>query len=55
MLLFAIDLKDEGRPRERWKDAVTSDPNKLEVQQWEITAQDRQEWKRIVNAVKTHQ
>ena len=43
-----------GRPRNRWKDAVASDLRKMGVQQWEIAAQDRQQWREIVNAAKTH-
>lgn len=28
---------------------------KMEMRQWKIVAQDRQEWKAIVNAAKSHE
>jgi Reverse transcriptase (RNA-dependent DNA polymerase) len=43
-----------GRPRTRWKDNIDRDLNKIGIVDWERVALDRQTWRGIVVAAKTH-
>lgn len=43
-----------GRPKLRWRDNIRKDLQTLGVLNWEESTQDRHEWRRIVEAAKTH-
>ena len=42
-----------GRPRLRWRD-IRDDMNILGVQNWRVAMFDRDRWRQIINAAKTH-
>ena len=42
-----------GRPRKRWLDGVEEDTQKLGVRGWKSLAQDRLEWRNLVESSKT--
>jgi len=44
-----------GRPNPRWTDGVTKDAEKLGVRNWRAraTARDRDDWRRLLESVKT--
>ncbi len=42
-----------GRPRKRWLDGVDEDAKKLVVREWRSLAQDRTEWRKVVQSAKT--
>ena len=44
-----------GRPRLRWRDNIRDDMNILGVQNWREAMLDRDRWRRIINAAKTHE
>lgn len=46
--------RTRGRPRIRWIDGVTNDIQKLNVQNWRNAAQDRTEWRQIVQKAKSY-
>ena len=41
-----------GRPKMRWEDGVQSDLQALKIRNWKQIAQDRIQWKRILNQTK---
>jgi len=43
-----------GRPRQRWKEAVMEDINKLQVINWKETAKVRRTWRDLTEKAKTH-
>ena len=44
-----------GRPRKRWLDDVERDLQQLNVRGWRRRAQDRTEWKKVVEQAKVLQ
>jgi inhibitor of KinA sporulation pathway (predicted exonuclease) len=42
-----------GRPKHRWDEDVRNDLKKMKLLKWKEQAQDRQEWKKIVEKTKT--
>ena len=42
-----------GRPKHRWDDDVRNDLRKMKLLKWTEQAQDRHEWKKIVEKAKT--
>ena len=44
-----------GRSRLRWRDNIRDDMNILGVQNWREAMLDRDRWRRIINAAKTHE
>jgi hypothetical protein len=42
-----------GRPKHRWDDDVRNDLRKIKLFKWTKQAQDRHEWKKTVEKVKT--
>jgi hypothetical protein len=42
-----------GRPRKRWLDCVEEDAEKLGVNAWRSLAEDRQQWRNLVESAKT--
>ncbi|XP_055372811.1 uncharacterized protein LOC129606494 [Condylostylus longicornis] len=48
------NTRARGRPRSRWLDEIEEDCRKIGVQRWRVIAQDRSEWRKIVNEVKAH-
>jgi len=42
-----------GRPKHRWDDDVTNDLRRMKLLKWSEQAQDRLEWKKIVEKAKT--
>ena len=42
-----------GRPKNRWDDDVKNDLRKTKITKWSELAQDRLEWKKIVEKAKT--
>lgn len=46
--------RQQGRPRNRWKDEVTADLRTMRVRNWKAIAEDRQEWRSVVEQAKTH-
>jgi hypothetical protein len=43
-----------GRPKLRWEDGVEEDVRKLGCRNWRMAARNRDEWRRIKEAVKVH-
>ena len=46
--------RNQGRPRNRWKDEVEQDLKRMEVRGWSKMAKDRKCWKQVVQQAKTH-
>jgi hypothetical protein len=44
----------KGRPRVRWEDDVRNDLRKMGVTIWKQRAQERKQWKEIIEQAKTH-
>jgi hypothetical protein len=42
-----------GRPKTRWEDNVLGDIRSLNVNNWKKVAQDRDEWKEVVERART--
>jgi hypothetical protein len=43
-----------GRPKTRWRDDVSTDLNKMGINEWRGTAGDREVWRRIGMEAKAH-
>ena len=48
-----IGNRMRGRPRKRWIDSVEEDVKKLKVNNWKMVAEDRQQWRNVVQSAKT--
>lgn len=47
--------RQQGRPRNRWKDEVLTDLRTMQVRNWKAIAMDRQSWRDgVVVQAKTH-
>jgi hypothetical protein len=46
--------RPKGRPRLRWEDDARNELRKMEVKNWEQGAQERKQWKEIIEQAKTH-
>jgi hypothetical protein len=46
--------RPKGRPRLRWEDDARNDPRKMGVKNWKQKAQERKQWKEIIEQAKTH-
>jgi hypothetical protein len=44
----------KGRPRLRWEDEARNDLRKMGVKNWKKRAQERKQWKEIIEQAKTH-
>ena len=42
-----------GRPLKRWLDGVEEDAAKLGIGSWQSSAEDRQQWRQVVESAKT--
>jgi len=49
----AIQTVKKGRPKHRWDDDVRNDLRRMKLHKWSEQAQDRLEWKKIVEKAKT--
>jgi hypothetical protein len=47
-------LLPKGRPRLRWEDGVRNDLRNIGVKNWKQKAQERKQWKEIIEQAKTH-
>ena len=43
-----------GRHRLRWMDQVEEDLKRMRITGWRVRAEDREEWSKIVEQIKTH-
>jgi hypothetical protein len=50
----AYKTRPAGRPRLRWMDQVEEDLKRMKISGWRAKVEDRQEWSRIAEQVKTH-
>src|ERR1700744_5598107 len=48
-----IGNRTRGRTRKRWIDSVEEDVKKLKVNNWKMVAEDRQQWRNVVQSAKT--
>src|SRR5262249_6622850 len=48
-----IGNRARGRPRKRWIENVDEDIKKLQVNNWKRVAEDRQQWRNVVQTAKT--
>jgi hypothetical protein len=46
--------RPKERPRLRWEDDARNDLRKLRVENWKQRAQERRQWKEIIEQAKTH-
>jgi len=46
--------RPKGTPRVRWEDGVRNDLRKMGVSNWRKRAQERKQWKGIIEQAKTH-
>jgi hypothetical protein len=46
--------RPKGRPRLRWEDDARKDLRKMEVKNCKQRAQERKQWKEIIQQAKTH-
>jgi hypothetical protein len=46
--------RPKGRPRLRWEDDARNDLRKMGVKTWKQRAQERKQWKEIIEQAKTH-
>ena len=46
--------RPKGRPRVRWEDDVRNDLRKMGVSNWKQRAQERKQWKEVIEQAKTH-
>jgi hypothetical protein len=44
----------KGRPRLRWMDDVVADLSAMRIQRWTEKAEDRQQWRLVVEEAKAH-
>jgi hypothetical protein len=49
-----IGMRSKGHPKNRWKDDVLKDLNKLKVKNWTYVIKDRKAWYELVQKTKTH-
>lgn len=47
--------RPRGRPKKRWMDGTEQDLEQLVITNWEETVHNREEWKEVSVAVKTHE
>ena len=47
------NTRAKGRPRKRWIDCVDEDARRMNVPNWRNRAEDRSEWRRVVESAKT--
>jgi len=47
--------RPKGRPRVRWEADVRNDLRKMGVSNWKERAQERKQWKEIIEQAKTHE
>ena len=45
--------RSRGRPRKRWQDCVVEDTESLGVSDWRRLAENRNEWRSLVESAKT--
>jgi hypothetical protein len=50
---YATRLK--GRPRLRWEEDVRNDLGRMGTKNWKQNAQERKQWKEIIEEAKTHE
>ena len=48
-----IGARTRGRPRKRWIDSVEEDVKRLNVSNWKKVAEDRLQWRSVVQTAKT--
>jgi hypothetical protein len=46
--------RPKGMPRLRWEDDARNDLRKMRVKNWKQRAQERKQWKEIIEQAKTH-
>jgi hypothetical protein len=46
--------RSKGRPRLRWEDDVRNDIGRMGTKNWKQKAQERKQWKEIIEQAKTH-
>jgi hypothetical protein len=48
-----LGTRTAGRPKHRWENDVMKDVQLLKIKNWTKSIQNREEWRRIVEKVKT--
>jgi hypothetical protein len=48
-----MSKKPRGRPKLRWEDDVLEDITSMNLRNWRNVAQDREQWKKVVEQAKT--
>ena len=51
---FVDGRRGRGRPKNSWTESISADFRAVRISNWKATAQDREEFRRILNAVENH-